>query len=107
MTAVGAGLWLSALDVRYRDVGFAIPFVLQVWLFASPIAYSSSLVSSLGWIYALNPVVAIAEGFRWGFLGTPAPSATVVSEGFAIAICLFIGGAYYFRRVERTFADVV
>lgn len=108
LTAIGIGLWLGALNVRYRDVGYVIPFLLQVWLFVSPIAYSSSLVSSrYHWVYALNPVVAVAEGFRWGFLGTPAPSAPDVGSAVGIVFVLCVTGAYYFRRVEKTFADIV
>jgi lipopolysaccharide transport system permease protein len=108
VTSLGVGLWLSALSVQYRDVQHAVPFLIQVWLFATPIAYPSSLLSE-PWrtIYGLNPMVGVVEGFRWALLGrgnTPGPTA-VASALTALAI--LITGAFFFRRVERTFADVI
>jgi len=108
ITSLGTGLWLSALNVEYRDVRYAVPFITQFWLFATPIAYPSSLLSE-PWrtIYGLNPMVGVVEGFRWALLGTgTAPGATIVVSSLA-AVALLIGGAFYFRRMERTFADIV
>lgn len=105
--AFGVGLSLSALNVRYRDVRHALPFVVQVWLFVSPIIYPSSLFHG-GWryLYALNPVVGIVDGFRWSLIGAPAPpAADFVSLVSGLALLAI--GAVYFRRVERGFADVV
>jgi lipopolysaccharide transport system permease protein len=105
---LGIGLWLSALNVEYRDVRYAIPFLLQFWMFSTPIAYPSSLLHE-PWrtVYALNPMVGVVEGFRWCLLGTgKAPGAMVAVSGIA-AIFMMVSGAYYFRRMERTFADVV
>lgn len=107
-TALGVGLWLSALNVRYRDVQHAVPFLVQIWLFATPIAYPSSLLPG-AWhtVYALNPMVTIVDGFRWAMLGTqpPAPASLVVST--VVTLTVLITGAFFFRRVERSFADIV
>ena len=106
--AVGVGVWLSAVNVRYRDVRYAIPFLVQVWLFASPVAYDSALVPA-EWrpIYQLNPMTGVVEGFRWALLGAAEPPiASIVLSAAATAIVL-ISGLLYFRRVERTFADVM
>lgn len=106
--AVAAGLGLSALNVRYRDVRHALPFFTQVWLFVTPIAYPSSLVPE-GWriLYALNPMVTVVDGFRWALLGAPAPSATAVAASTLVAAAGFFASLRYFLRVERSFADVV
>jgi lipopolysaccharide transport system permease protein len=108
VTALGIGLWLSALNVEYRDVRYTVPFLTQFWMFATPIAYPSTLLSE-PWrtIYGLNPMTGVVEGFRWALLGantTPGPLLTASS--FA-AVSMLVGGAYYFRRLEKTFADVV
>ena len=107
VTALGAGLWLSALNVQFRDVKYVMPFLLQVWMFATPIAYPSSLIHD-PWrlLYALNPMVGVVDGVRWAMLGTTsAPDATLlVSAG--VALVLMISGAYYFRQAERSFADI-
>ena len=108
VTSLGVGLWLSALNVQYRDVQHAVPFLIQVWLFATPIAYPVSLLPE-PWrtIYGLNPMVGVVEGFRWALLGrgnTPGPTA--VASALA-ALAILITGAFFFRRVERTFADVI
>ncbi|MEQ1731604.1 MAG: ABC transporter permease [Vicinamibacterales bacterium] len=106
-TALGAGLWLSALNVKFRDVKYVVPFLLQVWMFATPIAYPSSLLDG-PWrtVYALNPMVGVVDGFRWALLGTAtAPDRTLVAA-IAVALLLLISGAYYFRQTERTFADI-
>jgi lipopolysaccharide transport system permease protein len=108
ITALGVGLWLSAFNVKYRDVKYVVPFFTQVWMFMTPIAYPSSLLHE-PWrtVYALNPMVGVVEGFRWCLLGTgKAPGAMVAVSGIA-AVFMMVSGAYYFRRMERTFADVV
>ncbi len=108
ITALGVGLWLSALNVEYRDVRYVVPFLTQFWLFATPIAYPSSLLSE-PWrtLYGLNPLVGVVEGFRWALVGTDtAPGAIVLVSALA-ALAILISGSYYFRRMEQTFADVV
>ncbi|MBA2603303.1 MAG: ABC transporter permease [Acidobacteria bacterium] len=108
ISALGAALWLSALNVKYRDVRYALPFLTQLWLFATPIAYPSSLLES-PWrtVYALNPMAGVIEGFRWALLDTrTAPGPMLLASSLA-AIALLIGGALYFRRMEVTFADIV
>jgi lipopolysaccharide transport system permease protein len=107
-TILGVGLWLSALNVKYRDVQHVIPLLVQLWLFASPIAYPSSLLSE-PWrtVYGLNPMVGVVDGFRWSLLGTgEAPGLTVAASALA-ALLILISGAFFFRRAERTFADLV
>jgi len=108
VTALGIGLWLSALNVEYRDVRYTIPFLTQFWMFATPIAYPSSLLSE-PWrtVYGLNPMTGVVEGFRWTLIGTDtAPGPMLAASSLAAALML-VGGAYYFRRLEKTFADVV
>jgi lipopolysaccharide transport system permease protein len=108
ITALGVGLWLSALNVEFRDVRYVVPFLVQVWLFATPIAYPSSLLHE-PWrtIYGLNPMVGVVEGFRWALVGTnTAPGAMILVSALA-AVAILVSGAYYFRRMEKTFADVV
>ena len=108
ITAFSAGLWLSALNVRYRDIQHAVPFLAQIWLFATPIAYPSSLLPE-PWrtIYSVNPLVGVVEGFRWALLGSGhAPGLSLAFSTLA-AVVLLVTGAYVFRRSERTFADVV
>jgi lipopolysaccharide transport system permease protein len=107
-TALAAGLWLSALNVRYRDVRYTIPFLTQFWLFATPIAYPSSLVPE-HWraVYGLNPMAGVVEGFRWALLGIERASGPLVLVSALTVVLLLLGGLVYFRRVERTFADVV
>lgn len=108
VTALGVGLWLSALNVQFRDVRYTVPFLTQLWMFATPIAYPSSLLPEQ-WrtLYALNPMVGVIEGFRWALLGTDtAPGAMVLVSAIA-ALAIFVGGMFYFRRMERTFADTV
>jgi lipopolysaccharide transport system permease protein len=106
-TAAGVGVWLAALNVRYRDVRYVVPFVVQLWLFATPVAYPASLVPAR-WraVYGLNPMAGVIEGFRWALAGGPAPGViTLVSA--AVVIVLIAGGAVYFRKLEGTFADVI
>ncbi len=107
-TALGVGLWLSALNVQYRDVRYAIPFLIQFWLFATPIAYPSSLVPE-PWrmIYGLNPMVGVVEGFRWALLGTGQAPGLLIAVSVLMVAALLTSGLYYFRRMEDTFADVV
>ena len=109
ITALGVGLWLSALNVLYRDINYITPFLVQFWLFITPIAYGSSLVPEK-WqlIYALNPMTGVVEGFRWSLLGTTqgAPSLTLLVSA-VIAVLLLVSGLFYFRRTERQFADMV
>jgi lipopolysaccharide transport system permease protein len=108
VTALGAGLWLSALNVRFRDVKYALPFITQAWMFATPIAYPSTLLHGV-WkqVFALNPMVGVVEGFRWALLGTKtAPGPMIAASAFA-ALIVLVGGAFYFRRMEKSFADLV
>ena len=107
-TSTAVSLWLSALNVEYRDVRYTIPFLVQFWLFITPIAYPSNLVPEK-WriIYGLNPMAGVVEGFRWALLGTSSVSWTIISVSTVIVIVLLISGLMYFKRMERTFADVV
>jgi lipopolysaccharide transport system permease protein len=108
VTCLGVGLWLSALNVEYRDVRHLVPFLTQFWMFATPIAYPASLLHE-PWrtIYGLNPMVGAVEGFRWALLGTKPAMAPIALASAGAAVLTLVGGAYYFRRMERTFADVV
>ena len=108
ITAFGVGLWLSALNVEYRDIRYVVPFLTQFWLFATPIAYPSSLLSE-PWrtIYGLNPMVGVVEGFRWILVGTDTAPGPLIFVSAAAAIFIMITGAFYFRRMERNFADLV
>jgi len=106
LTALGVGLWFSALNVRYRDVGHVVPFLIQIWMFASPVAYPVSLVPEK-WrlLYSLNPMVGVIEGFRWGILGNAAPDFGVLAISSVMVLALLVGGIVFFNRVEKTFAD--
>jgi lipopolysaccharide transport system permease protein len=108
ISALGVGLWLSALNVRYRDVRYVVPFLVQFWMFATPIAYPSSLLQE-PWrtVYSLNPMVGVIEGFRWALLGSGKPPGPGQIVSWLAATTILVGGAYYFRRMERTFADTV
>ena len=108
VTATGVSLWLSALNVKYRDFAHATPFMLQVWMFASPVAYATSIVPEK-WrmLYSLNPAVAFIEGSRWSILGAGALTGSMVLIASIIGLTLFVSGAFFFRRVERGFADTV
>jgi lipopolysaccharide transport system permease protein len=108
MTALGTSLWLSAMNVQFRDVRYAIPFLIQLWMFITPVIYPSSVLEE-PWrtLYAINPMVGVIEGFRWALLGTvEAPDLKIVISVLS-ATALLISGAYYFRRMEKTFADVI
>jgi lipopolysaccharide transport system permease protein len=106
--ALGVGLWLSALNVQYRDVRYTIPFLTQFWLFLTPVAYPSTLVP-VSWraLYGLNPMAGVVEGFRWALLGKTEGPGALLAVSVAITIVILVGGLYYFRRMEKTFADVV
>lgn len=108
IVALGTGLWFSALNVKYRDVRFIVPFIVQIWMFATPIAYPSTLIPDR-WrvLYGLNPMAGVIEGFRWMLLGALTKPSPMIAASAAVALATLIGGAFYFRRVEKTFADVV
>ncbi len=108
VTSLGVGLWLSAMNVRYHDVQHVVPFLTQFWLFATPIAYPSSLLPE-PWrtLYGLNPMAGVVEGFRWALLGTHTAPGPMIAFSACIALALLVGGSFYFRRLEKTFADVV
>jgi len=108
VTAVGVSLWLSALNARYRDIQHIVPFLVQLWLFATPIAYPSSLLAE-NWraLYALNPMVGVVEGFRWALLGSGSAPGSVLGASSLAALVLLVTGTFFFRRAERTFADVI
>jgi homopolymeric O-antigen transport system permease protein len=109
VTALGVGLWLSAMNVTYRDVGHVTPFMVQAWMYASPVVYSSNLITDplLRSLYALNPAVGVIQGFRWVILGGTEFPGVLVLESVLVSLALLWGGAMYFRRMERSFADVV
>ena len=108
LTALAVGLWLSALNVRYRDVRYTIPFLTQFWMFLTPVAYPASLVPrAYRSLYGLNPMAGVVEGFRWALLGTDAPDWRMMGVSAGVVVAQLAGGLFYFRRMERTFADVV
>jgi lipopolysaccharide transport system permease protein len=108
VTSLGVSLWLGALNVQFRDVRYTIPFMTQAWLFATPIAYPSSLLSE-PWrtVYGINPMVGVVEGFRWALLGVDTSPGPIIVVSSFVAIILLVTGIFYFRRMESTFADVV
>jgi lipopolysaccharide transport system permease protein len=108
ITALGVGMWLSALNVQFRDVRYTLPFLTQFWLFATPIAYPSSLLAE-PWrtIYGINPMAGVVEGFRWALLGTETSPGPIIVVSSMASIAVLISGAFYFRRMEKNFADVV
>jgi lipopolysaccharide transport system permease protein len=108
VTSLGVGLWLSALNVEYRDVRYVVPFITQVWMFATPVAYPSSYLSE-PWrtLYGLNPMVGVIEGFRWALLGTNTQPGPILIASTLASIVILVSGAFYFRRMEKNFADVV
>jgi lipopolysaccharide transport system permease protein len=110
--ALAVGLWLATLNVQYRDVRYAIPFLIQFWLFITPVAYSSSLILDRmpeGWrfLYGLNPMTGVVEGFRWALLGKSGEAGLLVVVSSLVVVGLLFGGLIYFRRMEGTFSDVV
>lgn len=108
VTALGVGLWLSALNVKYRDIRYVVPFLTQFWMFATPIAYPSSLLPE-EWrtVYAINPMVGVVESFRWALAGTDTAPGPMIAVSAATSVLILIGGAFYFRRMEKDFADIV
>ncbi|HEY6200459.1 MAG TPA: ABC transporter permease [Candidatus Binatia bacterium] len=108
VTALAVGLWFAPLNVRYRDVGHIIPFIIQIWMYASPIIYPVSAVPEK-WklLYSLNPMVGVIEGFRWALLSQSAPDYPAMAVGALVVVGLLFGGMVYFSRMERTFADVI
>jgi lipopolysaccharide transport system permease protein len=108
VTALGVGLWFAALNAEYRDIRYLITFITQFWMYATPVVYPASLLND-PWktLYGLNPMVGVVEGFRWTLLGKGSSPSPMVAVSAVVAVLLLIGGAYYFRRMEKTFADVV
>jgi lipopolysaccharide transport system permease protein len=112
ITALGFGLWFSALNVRFRDIKHLIPFVIQIWMYVTPVVYSVTLIPErFRWVLALNPMTAVVEGFRWALLGSAMTAVSFTNGLFwvsvGIALAVFISGLFYFRSVERTFADII
>ena len=108
LLAVGVSLWLSALNVQYRDFMYALPFIIQLWMYASPVVYATSLVPErFRLLYSLNPVVGIIEGFRWTLVGSDALTAPMVALSLTVGLVALVSGAFVFRRVERRFADIL
>jgi lipopolysaccharide transport system permease protein len=108
VTALGVGLFLSAVAVRYRDVPYTIPFILQLWMFVSGVVYAiGALPEKWQWVLAFNPMTAVISGFQWGILGTPAPDVSLTLVSIGAAIVMFVVGLWYFRRSEPRFADTI
>jgi lipopolysaccharide transport system permease protein len=109
VTSLGVALWLSAMNVQFRDVRYTVPFLTQFWMFATPIAYSSSLIKNplLRTLYGINPMTGVVEGFRWALLGADTAPGSIIIVSSLTALALLVSGMYYFRRMEKTFADVV
>jgi len=107
-TALGVGLWLSALNVQFRDIRHVVPFLIQIWFFATPVVYSSTLLPN-AWraAYGINPMAGVIEGFRWALLGTQTRPGPIVIVSALTVLVLLASGAWYFRRMERTFADII
>jgi lipopolysaccharide transport system permease protein len=107
-SALAVGLWLSALNVKYRDIRYVVPFLTQFWMYATPIAYSSSLIpEKWRWLYSLNPMTGVVEGFRWAILGKSSLDMLSLSISAGMVVVLLIGGLYYFKRMETSFADII
>jgi lipopolysaccharide transport system permease protein len=108
LTSLGVGLWLTALNVRFRDVRYAIPFFTQVWFYLTPVAYSATLIpESWHWLYRLNPMVGIVQGFRWTLLETTAPTFSMLAVSMLVTVVFLLIGMLYFQRVEGEFADII
>lgn len=107
-TSLGVGLWLTAMNVQYRDIRYVVPFIVQIWFIATPVAYPSSMLDE-PWrtLSGINPMVGVVDGFRWALLGTTDVPVSMIVISSLIALILLISGGFYFRRVEKTFADVV
>ena len=108
VTSLGVGLWLAVMNVQFRDVRYTVPFITQAWLFMTPIAYPSSLLPE-PWrtLYGLNPMAGVVEGFRWALLGTDTAPGKMIIVSSLVALIILISGAFYFRRMEESFADVL
>jgi len=108
LAALAVGLWLSAINVRYRDVTYAVPFLVQTWMFCSPVVYPLSIIpEQYRWLYNLNPMVGVIEGFRWALLGKASPDSSVMAVSAAVVLVILAGGLVFFKNMERNFADVV
>lgn len=108
IVCMAVAMWLSAVNVKYRDVKYALPFLVQVWLYATPVAYSISLIpKEWQFLYSLNPMVGVVEGFRWALLGSQTDISLLMGASILIVIPLFIGGLIYFQRMELTFSDII
>jgi lipopolysaccharide transport system permease protein len=108
LLALSVGLWLGPINIRFRDIKHTLPFLIQVWMYASPVIYPISIVPhNLRWVYSLNPMVGIIEGFRWAVLGTDAASFQAIVTGVLVTVALLCGGLIFFRHMERTFADTI
>ncbi|KAA5543919.1 ABC transporter permease [Roseiconus nitratireducens] len=108
LTTLAFGIWLTALNVKYRDVAMAVPFLIQTWMYLCPIIYPSSVVPErFRAIYALNPMVGVIEGFRWCLIGSNPPDWTMMTISMVAMIVILLGGMFYFRKVETTFADII
>lgn len=108
LTALSVSLWLSATNVKYRDVASMVPLATQLWMFASPVVYPLSMVpDQWKFLYSLNPMVGVIEGFRWALLGNARPDFDAMMLSAAVVLALFVGGVIYFRSVEDTFSDVI
>jgi len=108
VTSLGVGIWLTAMNVQFRDVRYVVPFLVQIWLFATPIAYPSTLLSE-PWrtLYGINPMAGVVEGFRWALLGTDTAPGPIILVSTLVSITLLVSGVFHFRRMEKSFADVV
>jgi lipopolysaccharide transport system permease protein len=108
MLALAVGLWLGPLNVRFRDIKHTLPFLIQIWMYASPVIYPLSLIpDNLKWVYSLNPMVGVIEGFRWALLDKGAPDLTAIGIGAAGIVVLLAGGLVFFKHMERSFADTI
>jgi len=109
VTSLGVGLWFAAMNVQFRDVRYAIQFLVQFWMFATPVAYPSSMIENdvLRALYGINPMAGVIEGFRWALLGTQTAPDAIIGVSALVALLVLVGGLYYFKRLEKTFADVV
>ena len=106
-TSLGVGLWLSALNVKYRDFQYTVPFLIQIWMYASPVVYPASMIpESIRYLYGLNPMVGVIEGFRWALLGTDIPGS-IILVSVVVVMVLLVSGMFYFRWMEQYYADIV
>lgn len=108
LASLGVGLWLTAINVKYRDVAFVVPFMVQIWMYISPVAYSTTIVPERYiWIYGLNPMVGVIEGFRWAMLGKESPNIELMLISLCWIIVILVGGLFYFKKMEKVFADII